>query len=185
MVLSTNAAGDDSVFGFRIPARFATHVELVLVHLFMPHAPLLANLSGMIAGRSPCGRGAANSLQRLALAGAYRHCCRVPVRVASGAPSPALPSRVHCIRLELAQAGVSRHVVVGWLPRRVHDALYSSLRSLMPAEPTADVARDRANVGCFPAPQVEDIDEADLGTDEDEYEFVSREEVDAAVRYLQ
>mmetsp|Transcript_12683 Transcript_12683/g.46344 ORF Transcript_12683/g.46344 Transcript_12683/m.46344 type:complete len:177 (-) Transcript_12683:1006-1536(-) len=138
MVLSTNAAGDDSVFGFRIPARFATHVELVLVHLFMPHAPLLANLSGIVAGylyASPVG------------------------------PLPRLFRRVYTV----FGSSLRRRA----FPGQGHFATTQ-------AEPTADVARDRANVGCFPAPQVEDIDEADLGTDEDEYEFVSREEVDAA-----
>ena len=47
MILAAGATGQESVFGIRFPAKYATHAELVLVHLLMPHAPLLTNLSGM------------------------------------------------------------------------------------------------------------------------------------------
>lgn len=50
VVLNHNSPSTTSVYGFQVPTKYAAWLELVVIHLLVPHSSFMGHMCGILAG---------------------------------------------------------------------------------------------------------------------------------------
>lgn len=52
VVLNYNSPTFSAIYGFRVPTKYAAWLELVLIHVLVPHSSFMGHMCGILAGTS-------------------------------------------------------------------------------------------------------------------------------------